>query len=201
MCWVTFHHCSGHCSYGWKTLLKNQKLSWMWSIQICRRMLWTNITYLGSSVAMASCPWVCWVSFASLAYLCENKGTPTQPIVISPWMNYPHYTAVERYRLRCIKKKTAWEYIFDEQVQDVYLSIFSISVPTSHCSCRKSMGDEDRSSRMGASELSSILKSTLGSESVPSGPDGDTSRERNTETFTTYTSKKHIAMITWHKTG
>lgn len=164
-------------------------------------MLWTNITYLGSSVAMASCPWVCWVSFASLAYLCENKGTPTQPIVISPWMNYPHYTAVERYRLRCVKKKTAWEYIFDEQVQDVYLSIFSISVPTSHCSCRKSMGDEDRSSRMGASELSSILKSTLGSESVPSGPDGDTSRERNTETFTTYTSKKHITMITWHKTG
>lgn len=45
--------------------------------------------------------------------------------------------------------------------------MFSMSVPTSHCSWGKSMGDEDLSSRMGMSELSSTLKSTFGSESVP----------------------------------
>lgn len=49
----------------------------------------------------------------------------------------------------------------------LHLSMFSMSVPTSHWSCRKSMGEEDLSSRMGTSELSSILKSTRGSESLP----------------------------------
>lgn len=50
-----------------------------------------------------------------------------------------------------------------------HLSMFSMSVPTSHWSCRKSMGEEDLSSRMGTSELSSILKSKRGSESLPAG--------------------------------
>lgn len=52
------------------------------------------------------------------------------------------------------------------RISRISLSIFSISFPTSHCSWGKSMGEEDRSSRMGTSELSSSLKSTLGSESV-----------------------------------
>lgn len=81
----------------------------------------------------------------------------------------------EKYSLGCMKNIV--RIYFKKQAQSVYLSMFSISVPTSHCSCRKSMGEEDRSSRMGTSELSSILKSTFGSESVPSGPNTDSSRE------------------------
>lgn len=76
-----------------------------------------------------------------------------------------------------ITVKTTPERLFDKSVgtfekkmsisQSAYLSIFSMSVPTSHCSCRNSMGEEDCSSRIGTSELSSILKSTFGSESIP----------------------------------
>lgn len=45
--------------------------------------------------------------------------------------------------------------------------MFSMSFPISHCSVGKSMGEEERSSRKGMSELSSSLKSSLGSEYVP----------------------------------
>lgn len=71
------------------------------------------------------------------------------------------------------KKKTQKDCLINELIhlrrkcQSAYLSIFSMSVTTSHCSCRNSMGEEDCSSRIGTSELSSILKSTFGSESVP----------------------------------
>ncbi|TNN49361.1 hypothetical protein EYF80_040422 [Liparis tanakae] len=48
--------------------------------------------------------------------------------------------------------------------------MFWRSVPTSHGSGGRSVGDEDRSSRMGTSELSSSRRSDLqGSGSVPSG--------------------------------
>lgn len=119
----------------------------------------TNTAYLGFSEAMASCPWVCWAGFSSHAYLYQNKGiTDSAHSCLNEFQD--EFAAAENtvYSVRMNFKK---------QVQPAYLSIFSISVPTIHCSCRKSMGEEDRSSRMGTSELSSILKSTFGSESVP----------------------------------
>lgn len=66
--------------------------------------------------------------------------------------------------------------------------MFSISFPTSHCSGGKSMGEEDRSSRMGMSELSSNLKSTFGSESVPLGPDRDSKTEAPTTPTTVWSN-------------
>lgn len=52
------------------------------------------------------------------------------------------------------------------------------------------MGEEERSSRMGTSELSSNLKSSLGSESVPAGSNRDSSNE-TTSTAQTH-SKQHM---------
>lgn len=117
---------------------------------------------------MALCPWVCWASFASLSYLCLKRKT-----------NNTNMNALDKSLDEFLRERRRGDSRNDREglFWLVYLSMFSMSVPTSHWSCRKSMGEEDLSSRMGTSELSSILKSTRGSESLPAAGDTESSHE------------------------
>lgn len=54
-----------------------------------------NISYLGFSVVMASCPWVYWVSFSSLSYLCKHTETMKQRIFFFA-VNYCDFTTASK---------------------------------------------------------------------------------------------------------
>lgn len=106
-------------------------------------------------------PWWSVKYYCTLVFQWQRHGVPKFAQQI------PHFSHVPvKNHKEDVCLHLGWS-VWEQQSE--YLSIFSISVPTSHCSCRNSMGEEDCSSRMGTSELSSILKSTFGSESVPWG--------------------------------
>lgn len=58
------------------------------------------------------------------------------------------------------------------------------------------MGEEDWSSRMGTSELSSILKSTLGSESVPWDSDREQKIGDGSVALTTFVAGSDASVLT-----